>query len=39
MADAKAMTRRLALEEGLLAGASSLVDSGLRYLNTDVCRT
>lgn len=57
--DAKAMTRRLALEEGLLAGASSganvvaairlglrlgpsatvatiLVDSGLRYLTTDV---
>ena len=61
-ADAKAMTRRLALEEGLLAGASSganvvaairlgrrlgpgatvatiLVDSGLRYLSTDVFRT
>ena len=60
--DAKAMTRRLALEEGLLAGASSganvvaairlgqrlgpgatvatiLVDSGLRYLSTDVFRT
>jgi cysteine synthase len=59
--DAKAMTRRLALEEGLLAGASSganvvaairlgrrlgptatvatiLVDSGLRYLSTDVFR-
>jgi len=61
-ADAKAMTRRLAREEGLLAGASSganvvaairlglrlgpdatvatiLVDSGLRYLSTDVFRT
>ena len=60
--EAKAMTRRLALEEGLLAGASSganvvaalrlgqrlgpgatvatiLVDSGLRYLSTDVFRT
>lgn len=59
--EAKAMTRRLALEEGLLAGASSganvvaairlgqrlgpgatvatiLVDSGLRYLSTDVFR-
>jgi len=59
--DAKAMTRRLAVEEGLLAGASSganvaaairlgrrlgpgatvatiLVDSGLRYLSTDVFR-
>jgi cysteine synthase A len=59
--DAKTMTRRLALEEGLLAGASSganvaaairlgqrlgpgatvatiLVDSGLRYLSTDVFR-
>lgn len=59
--DAKAMTRRLALEEGLLADASSganvvaairlgrrlgpgatvatiLVDSGLRYLSTDVFR-
>jgi cysteine synthase A len=58
-ADAKAMTRRLAREEGLLAGPSSganvvaairlgqrlgpaatvatiLVDSGLRYLSTDV---
>jgi len=56
------MTRRLAREEGLLAGASSganvvaairlgrrlgpdatvatiLVDSGLRYLSTDVFRT
>ena len=60
--EAKAMTRRLALEEGLLAGASSganvvaairlgqrlgpgatvatiLVDSGLRYLSTDVFAT
>ena len=59
--DAKAMTRRLAVEEGLLAGASSganvaaairlgqrlgpgttvatiVVDSGLRYLSTDVFR-
>jgi len=59
--DAKAMTRRLALEEGVLAGASSganvvaairlgqrlgpaatvatiLVDSGLRYLSTDLFR-
>lgn len=59
--DAKAMTRRLAREEGLFAGASSganvaaaiqlgqrlgpgatvatiLVDSGLRYLSTDVFR-
>ena len=57
--DAKAMARRLAREEGLLAGTSSganvaaairlgqrlgpaatvatiLVDSGLRYLSTDV---
>jgi cysteine synthase A len=59
--DAKAMTRRLAREEGLFAGASSganvvaairlgerlgpsatvatiIVDSGLRYLSTDVFR-
>jgi len=59
--DAKAMTRRLAREEGLFAGPSSganvvaairlgqrlgpgatvatiLVDSGLRYLSTDVFR-
>ena len=61
-ADAKAMTRRLAREEGLFAGTSSganvtaairlaerlgpdativtlMVDSGLRYLSTDVYRT
>ncbi len=60
-ADAKAMTRRLAREEGLLAGTSSganvcaavqmaqrlgpeanvvtlMVDSGLKYLSTDVYR-
>jgi cysteine synthase len=60
--DAKAMTRRLAREEGLFAGTSSganvlaaievgqrlgpnatvvtlMVDSGLKYLNTDVYRT
>ena len=60
-ADAKAMTRRLAREEGLFAGTSSganviaaiqlgrrlgpdatvvtlMVDSGLKYVNTDVFR-
>ena len=60
--DAKAMTRRLAKEEGLFAGTSSganviaaiqvaerlgpeaivatlMVDSGLRYLSTDVYKT
>jgi cysteine synthase A len=60
--DAKAMTRRLAREEGIFAGASSganvvaairvaerlgpdatvatiIVDSGLRYLSTDIFRT
>ena len=59
--DAKAMTRRLAREEGIFAGASTganvvaalrvaerlgpgatvvtiVVDSGLRYLSTDVYR-
>lgn len=61
-ADAKAMTRRLAREEGIFAGTSSganvlaaiqvgrrlgpgatvvtlMVDSGLRYLSTDIYRT